>query len=60
VQYRGDADAGAEMPGVGGDGEHRLCRGREQEPVDPLTRTCPGNLDRPNNLFDRNGCYRSG
>src|SRR5215831_4989772 len=34
VQYRGDAYAGAEMPGVRGDGEHRLCRSREQEAVD--------------------------
>ena len=34
VQYRSDADAGPEMLGVGRDGEHCLCRGREQEIVD--------------------------
>ena len=34
VQHRGDADAGAEMLGVGRDGEHRLRRGLEQEIVD--------------------------
>jgi hypothetical protein len=27
VQYRGEADAGAEMLGIRRDGEHRLCRG---------------------------------
>jgi hypothetical protein len=34
VQHRGEADAGAEMLGIRRDGEHRLCRGREQEIVD--------------------------
>ena len=34
VQHRRDADAGAEMPGVGRDGEHRLRRSLEQQIVD--------------------------
>jgi len=29
MEYGGDADAGAEMPRVGGDGEHRLGRSPE-------------------------------
>src|SRR5260370_30407373 len=34
VQYRRDADAGSEVVRVGGDGEHRLRRGLEQQIVD--------------------------
>jgi hypothetical protein len=34
VQPRGDADAGAEMPGVGGDRDQGLGRGLEQQIVD--------------------------
>ena len=34
VEHGGDADAGAEMPGIGGDGEQRLGRGLEQQVVD--------------------------
>ena len=33
VQHRGDADAGAEMLGIGRDSEHHRCRGREQKIV---------------------------
>ena len=34
VEHGGEADAGAEMLGVGGDGDQRLGRGLEQEAVD--------------------------
>ncbi len=34
VQDRGDADAGAKMTWVGGDGRHRLGRGLEQQAID--------------------------
>ena len=34
MKHRGDADSGAEMLGIGGDGQHRLRRGLEQEIVD--------------------------
>ena len=34
MQDGGDADAGAEMPGVGGNGQHRLRCGAEQQVVD--------------------------
>ena len=34
VEHGGDADAGAEVLGIGGDREHRLGRGAEQEVVD--------------------------
>ena len=34
VKHRGDADAGAEVPGIGRDGGHGLGRGREQDVVD--------------------------
>ena len=34
VEHGGDADAGAEVPGIGGDREHRLGRGAEQKVVD--------------------------
>ena len=34
MQHRGDADAGAEMPGVGGDGDQGLGRCLEQDIVD--------------------------
>ena len=34
VEHGGDADAGAEMPGIGGDGEQRLGRRAEQQVVD--------------------------
>jgi hypothetical protein len=34
VQHGGDADPGAEAPGVGGDGERGLGRGLHQEIVD--------------------------
>jgi hypothetical protein len=34
VQHRGDADAGAEVLGIGRDGGHGLGRGREQDVVD--------------------------
>ena len=34
MQHRGDADAGAQMLGVGRDRAHRLGRGLEQEIVD--------------------------
>ena len=34
VQHRGDADAGAEVPGVGGDRQHRLGRRLEQQVVE--------------------------
>jgi hypothetical protein len=34
VQHRGDADAGAEVLGVGRDGDHGLGRGCEQDVVD--------------------------
>ena len=40
VQHGGDADAGAEVLGVGGDGDQRLGRGLEQEVVD--RRPCSG------------------
>jgi hypothetical protein len=33
VQHRGDADPGAEMLRVGGDGRHRLGRGLKQQTV---------------------------
>ena len=34
VEHGGDADAGAEVPGIGGDREQRLGRGAEQQVVD--------------------------
>jgi len=34
MEHGGDADAGAEMLGIGGDGEHGLGRGPEQQIVD--------------------------
>ena len=34
VEHGGDADAGAEVLGVGGDGDQRLGRGLEQQVVD--------------------------
>ena len=34
VEHGGDADAGAEVLGIGGDGEQRLGRGAEQQVVD--------------------------
>ncbi len=34
VKHRGDADAGAEVLGIGRDGGHGLGRGREQDVVD--------------------------
>ena len=34
VKHRGDADAGAEVPGIGRDGGHGLGRSREQDVVD--------------------------
>jgi len=34
VKHRGDADAGAEVLGIGRDGSHGLGRGREQDVVD--------------------------
>ena len=34
VEHGGDADARAEMPGIGGDGQHRLRRRLEQQVVD--------------------------
>ena len=34
VQHGGDADAGAEVLGIGGDGEHGLGGGLEQQIVD--------------------------
>ena len=34
VEYGGGADARAEMPGIGGDGEQRLGRGADQQVVD--------------------------
>src|SRR5271155_5840196 len=34
VKHRGDADASAEVLGVGRDGDHGLGRGREQDVVD--------------------------
>ena len=34
MQHGGDADAGAEVPGIGGDGEHGLRGGTEEEIVD--------------------------
>ena len=34
VEHGGGADAGAEVPGIGGDGEQRLGRGAEQQVVD--------------------------
>ena len=40
VQHGGDADAGAEMLGIGGDRQHGLGRGLEQEVVD--RRPCSG------------------
>ena len=33
VEHGGGADAGAEVPGIGGDGEQRLGRGAEQQVV---------------------------
>src|SRR6266853_1934882 len=34
VEHGGEADAGAEVPGIGGDGEQRLGRAAEQQVVD--------------------------
>jgi len=34
VQHGGDTDAGAEMPGIGGDRGQRFGRGLEQQVVD--------------------------
>ena len=34
MEHGGDADAGAEVPGIGGDGEQRLGRRAEQQIVD--------------------------
>ena len=34
VKHGGDADPGAEMPGIGGDGQHRLRGGLEQQVVE--------------------------
>ena len=34
VEHGGDADPGAEMPGIGGDRHHRLGGGPEQQVVD--------------------------
>ena len=34
MEHGGAADAGAEVPGIGGDGEQRLGRGAEQQVID--------------------------
>jgi hypothetical protein len=34
MEHGGEADAGAEMPGVGGDGDKRLGGGLEEDAID--------------------------
>ena len=43
MEHGGDADARAQMPGIGGDGEHGLGGGLEQDAVDHLL-VLPGDV----------------
>jgi hypothetical protein len=47
VQHGGEADARAQMPGIGGDGGQRLGGGPEQEVIDGGLVLEPDRADRP-------------